>query len=71
LENEIRNIPGVTDVILQNVRARPDAILFSAGIDLVLASAVLQREYSTDAGYMIPETTVTKTLADSLNFILD
>jgi len=71
LEDEIRNIPGVNDVVLNNVRARPDSVLFAAGIDLVLGTQVLQRQYSTEAGYIVPETTSGKTLADSLNFIID
>ena len=36
LEGFIRNIEGVNDVLLKNVRGREDSAAFSAGIDLIL-----------------------------------
>jgi hypothetical protein len=71
LEDTIRNIAGVNDVVLRNVRGRADADAFSAGIDLILGSSVIQRQWSTIAGYIISETTTGKTLMDSLNFIVE
>lgn len=71
LEGMIRTIPGVKDVVLQNVRGRAATDAFTAGIDLVKGSAVLQQKWSTIAGYAVSETTVGETLADSLNFIIN
>lgn len=71
LEDTIRTIPGVNDVVLNNVRARADAVLFAAGIDLIVNDQIIQRSYSTAAGYLIPEATTGKTLMDSLNFITE
>ncbi len=71
LEQTIRDITGVNDVVLQNVRGRADSDSFSAGIDLVLGSAIIQRQWNTIAGYVVSEATTGKTLADSLNFIID
>lgn len=66
LEDIILNIPGVNDVTLQNVRGRKDSDSFSAGIPLIVNETLVQREYSSDAGYVIPETTAGQTLMDSL-----
>jgi|ERR1041385_642173 hypothetical protein len=71
LEETIRDIAGVNDVVLKNVRGRADSDAFAAGIDLILGTAVIQRQWSTIAGYIISETTAGKTLADSLNFIVE
>jgi hypothetical protein len=71
LEQVIRDISGVNDVVLKNVRGRADADAFSAGIDLILGSQVIQRQWVTIAGYIISEITTGKTLADSLNFITE
>lgn len=70
LEDMIRNITGVNDVVLRNVRGRADSDAFAAGIDLVLGSAVIQRQWNTIAGYVISEATTGKTLVDSLKFIV-
>jgi hypothetical protein len=69
LEDLISSIPGMNDVVLKNVQARKDADLFTAGIILISNEQVVLRQYISDAGYIIPETTVGKTLIDSLNFI--
>jgi len=68
LEAVIRNVTGVNDIVLNNVRGRSDANPFSAGIDLILSTAVIQRQYVTIAGYISEETTATKTFADTLIF---
>jgi hypothetical protein len=69
LEAVIRNVAGVNDVVLNNVRGREDAVLFAAGIDLVLNTAIIQRQWKTVAGYIVQETTSGKTFSDSLTFI--
>lgn len=68
LEGIIRGIQGVDDVTLNNVRARGNSDTFNAGIILILNEQIINRLYSTKAGYMIPETTLSKTLADTLIF---
>jgi hypothetical protein len=68
VEAVIRNVVGVNDVVLKNVRARPDTDVFSAGIDLILNTAIIQRQFITIAGYIVQETTSGKTFADSLVF---
>lgn len=69
IEGMIRNIQGVNDVELLNVRGRQDSSPFANGIDLIVNTAILQRQWVTVAGYTIPETTAGKTLTSSLNFI--
>lgn len=69
LEEVIRVVPGVNDVVLKNVRGRADVDLFSAGIDLILDTAIIQRQFFPVAGYIGQETDTGHTFADSLNFI--
>lgn len=71
LEGIINSVTGVNDVVLKNVRGRADADLFSAGIDFILGTQVIQRKWQTVAGYIGQETTATKTFADTLNFIAE
>ena len=71
LEEAIRETDGVNDVTLKNVRGRASVDLFSAGIDLILDTNILQRQWSTIAGYSITEDTAGKTLTDSLNLIAE
>lgn len=68
LEALIRNVTGVNDVKLNNVRARAATDPYSAGVDLILSSAIVQRQFVTIAGYIAGEDTVTKTFADTLQF---
>ncbi len=69
LEAVIRNVAGVSDVVMKNVRARADADAYSAGIDLILNTATIQKQFVTIAGYIAEETTLTKTFIDTLTFI--
>lgn len=69
LEAVIRNVVGVNDVVLNNVRGRANSVLFAAGTDYILNTAIQNRLFSPVAGYMIQEDTATKTFADTLNFI--
>ena len=71
LEQVINSVNGVNDVVLNNVRGRADADLFSSGIDFILGTQVIQRKWSTVAGYIGQEDTATKTFADTLNFIAE
>ena len=69
MENAIRSVPGVTDVLLINVSARPDGTAFGSGTSLVLNNQIVSRLWNTVSGYMIGETTGGDTFADSLQFI--
>lgn len=60
----IKNVTGVNDVVFFNVIARDDASLFGSGSNLVTNYAHTQKDFQTIAGYIIPETTVGKTLTD-------
>jgi hypothetical protein len=71
LENTIRNIDGVNDIVLINVRGREDSADFTNGIDFIKDQAVLLRLWHTVAGYCTGETTTGYTFADSLNFIAE
>jgi hypothetical protein len=69
LENVIRSVTGVNDCVLNNVRFRIDTAAFVDGVDTVLSTATLQRQWYPVAGYVSGETTSGKTFADSLNFV--
>jgi hypothetical protein len=69
LENTIRNVAGVNDVVLVDVRARKDATPLSAADYLVQGQTVLSRIWPTVAGYIVQETTSGNTFADTLNLI--
>lgn len=71
LEGIINKVTGVNDVVLKNVRGRSDTDLFSAGIDFILNTQVIQRKWFTVAGYIGQETDIGHTFADSLNFIAE
>ena len=71
LEVYVRGIDGVTDVVFERVSVRTDTQSIFGGIDLILAGDLINRKYVIDAGYMIPETTLTYTLADKLTFIAE
>ena len=68
LEGVIRNVTGVNDVVLNNVRGRQAADAYSAGVDLILNTSIIQRQWLTIAGYISQEDTAGKTFTDSLTF---
>jgi hypothetical protein len=69
LEAVIRNAIGVNDVLLKNVSARPNAVSFGSGTDLILNTAVVERFYNSEAGYLVEEDTSGETFSDTLTFI--
>ena len=69
IERLIRNITGVNDVVLNNIKARKFDVLIASATPLISNKTTLQRSYSSSAGYMIPEDTAGYTLADSLTLI--
>lgn len=68
LEGIIRNVAGVTDVVMNNVKVRDDATVFALGTYLIQNQTLLQKDYNSKAGYLVSETTSGNTLADSLTF---
>lgn len=69
LETIIRGVTGVLDVVFKNVKARANIKTFAEGTFLVLNKTIISRQWTTIAGYIIPETTSGQTFANSLNFI--
>ena len=69
LEIAVRNVTGVTDIVLNNVRARKDGDPLSAATYLVQSNEVIARKWATVSGYIVGETTGGNTLADTLTFI--
>lgn len=69
LEGVIRNVPGVNDVVLKNVRARRYDVLLVDASYLVQSQTLIQRLWNPYAGYIIPETTTDYTLNSTLLFI--
>lgn len=69
IEFAIRNVVGVNDVLLKNVKMRSDATAFVDGTFLVQNNTVISRIFPTISGYVIEETTVGQTFADKLTYI--
>ena len=64
----LQSVAGFSDIFINNLSCRDAATAWGSGTDLILADTMLLSEYTIDAGYMIGETTVGKTLADKLTF---
>lgn len=69
LEVVIRDVTGVKDVVLKNVRARANGTALSSATYLVQDSQVISRFWNTVAGYIVGEDTASNTLTDTLDFI--
>jgi len=69
IEFAIRNVVGVNDVLLKNVKMRSDATAFVDGTFLVQNNTVISRIFPTISGYVVEETTVGQTFADKLTYI--
>jgi hypothetical protein len=69
LEAAIRTVPGVDDVLLQNVSARAATTAYGSGTSLVLNNQVVSRIWNTVSGYIINEDTTGETIDLSLTFI--
>jgi hypothetical protein len=69
LEIAIRNTLGVSDVVFNNVRARRDSDALATATYLVQNNELISRLWPTISGYVVGETTVGNTLADTLTFI--
>jgi hypothetical protein len=71
LEIAIKQVAGVNDVVLKNIKARADATPFANATLLVSNGTELIRQWPTYAGYMLPEDTVGQTPTDSINLIAE
>ena len=69
LETAILNVPGVTDVVFDNVTIRAYNIAFSGATYLVLNNTENLRKSGTFSGYIIPDPTAPHDLATTLTFI--
>ena len=69
LEIAIRNTLGVSDVVFNNIRARRDSDALAIATYLVQNNELISRLWPTISGYVVGETTVGNTLADTLTFI--
>lgn len=69
LESVIRNVTGVNDVVMNNVKGRADAIAFAYGTYFIQNQTLLQRLWNPTAGYIVEETTSGQTFTDSLIFV--
>jgi len=57
VERLIRDIPGVNDVVIQNMKARNWDLPFASAIPLVTDGDVVARQWMPVAGYLVEETT--------------
>lgn len=65
----IRNVQGVNDVVLNNVKARKDGDALPLATPLVTGNTLAIPIWNTVSGYIIGETTSGNTLADTLTFV--
>ena len=68
LEGVIRNVAGVSDVIMNNVKVRDDATPFISSTFLIQNKTLISKSYNSKSGYLVGETTTGNTFADSLVF---
>lgn len=61
IEDAIQKVTGVTDVVINQVKARPDSTSFSS-------ASVVARYWDTVAGYIVEEDTSGQTFSDTLTF---
>lgn len=71
LELAIKQVTGVNDVVLNNVRARDNGTALSSATYLVQNQTLIGRVWATVSGYIVGETTSGNTLTDTLTFIAE
>jgi hypothetical protein len=69
IELAVRDVVGVNDILLKNVKMRSDVTPFTGGTFLIQNNTVISRIYPTVSGYIVGETTTGNTFADKLTFI--
>jgi hypothetical protein len=68
IEKTIRNVEGVDDVILKNVRARNNGQVFPIGTSLINNFTLVKSFYETLSGYIVEETTAGQDFSTKLTF---
>ena len=68
IEKTIRNVEGVDDVILKNVRARNHSEVFPIGTSLINNFTLVKSFYETLSGYIVEETTALQDFSKKLTF---
>ncbi len=69
IEAAILAVPGVKDVVLQNVSVRANSVSWGSGTPLVISSTEQgEGEQITLSGYVIGETTTGNTFTDSISY---
>lgn len=66
IEKTIRNVEGVDDVLLKNVRVREDGTLLPSATYLINNFTLVQSAYPTVAGYIVEETTAGNTFTTTI-----
>ena len=66
IEKTIRNVEGVDDVILKNVRVRIDGTPLTGATYLINNFTLVQSFYQTIAGYIVEETTAGNAFANTI-----
>lgn len=68
IEKTIRNVEGVDDVILKNVRARNNSEVFPIGTSLINNFTLVKSFYETLSGYIVEENTAGQDFSTKLTF---
>lgn len=71
IENVIRNVEGVNDVSMKEIKTRYSTQGFGTGTTLKTGYDLQQRKYNSSAGYLIQEDTVGQTFTDKLTFVAE
>jgi hypothetical protein len=66
----LRQVTGVSDVIINEMVARPNSGAFGTGITLVSANRVIVSDYDCVAGYILDEDTSGNTFVDLLTLVV-
>lgn len=69
LFDAIQSVNGIIDCVFVDVAARADGVSFFDKTYLVQTNTTLIRNYPTNAGYVVEETTSSNTFSDTLTFI--
>ena len=64
IQDAIQGVTGVKDVVINEVRARRDSIVFAS-------ATTIARQWTTIAGYIIEETTSSQTFADTIEYFAE
>lgn len=68
LVDAIQSVTGYVDVFIHNLGCRDSIVPFGSKTDLVGSDVTLLTEFTSSAGYMIPETDTGNTWADKITF---